>query len=408
MTRESIYTGNEDWVRAFNPDGTERWTYVQTPRAFVTQDIAVGPDGNVYVLATSGLGIFSLTPEGELRWATPEPYGRPFVGYTEIVFGPGPDDNDQLYFSANGNTRAIRLEDGAEVFRMGSIGTLAVSPVDATLHGSYFAYFSDGTFAWQFDEFLNGTPTIGSSGTHYSTTSMITPRLYAINPDGSERWSSTLDESAYKVDVDPTESQIVMGTYDVLTTPAAMLGADAANGHELWRFELPVQDPEIPNPATGGMGFNQFVGSRTAFPSDGSAAYVMTAIATGGMTTDRAFLYALDLGSGGPPPPPTGLLRSVDINFRARSRRGRAAVRGFVRIQDETGAAVGAATVHATWILPDGSTSSGTAVTNGNGTGKFNVVNDTGLFVLTVDDVTKEGYVFDADNSVLSDSTEVF
>ena len=294
-TSGNIYTGNENWIKSFTPAGTERWTFVQSPRAFVLQDVAVGPDDNVYALGTSGMGIFSLTPAGSLRWATPEPYSRPFVGYTEIVFGPGPAGKEQLYFSANGITRAIRLEDGQQVFRIGSIGAMAVSPVDGTVHNAYNAYLPTGAKAWQFGTFLNGTPTVGASGVHFSTTSMVSSRLYAVNVNGSERWRATLPRAAYNVDVDPTEAQVVLGTSGVLTSAAEILGADAADGEVLWSYELPVQEPQVPNPWTGGMGFHQFVDSGAAFTADGSAAYLMTAIATGGSATDRAFLYAFDL-----------------------------------------------------------------------------------------------------------------
>ena len=53
----TIYTGNENWIKAFHPDGTEKWTFVQNPRAFILLDVAVGPDGNVYGVASSGMGV---------------------------------------------------------------------------------------------------------------------------------------------------------------------------------------------------------------------------------------------------------------------------------------------------------------------------------------------------------------
>lgn len=66
----TIYTGNEDWIKAYNPDGSLKWTFDQNPRAFVFQDVSVGPDGHIYGIGTSGMGVFSLadTPAGpELR-----------------------------------------------------------------------------------------------------------------------------------------------------------------------------------------------------------------------------------------------------------------------------------------------------------------------------------------------------
>src|SRR4029079_132983 len=70
----TIYTGSENTVKAFQPDGVLKWTFVQNPRAFILIGIAVGPDGNIYGVATEGIGVFSLTPAGSLRWAHPEGY----------------------------------------------------------------------------------------------------------------------------------------------------------------------------------------------------------------------------------------------------------------------------------------------------------------------------------------------
>ena len=58
--------------------------------------------------------VFSLTPQGMLRWTNPELYDRLIVDYAEIVFGPN-DNQQQLYFYANNHLRTVRL-DGASVF----------------------------------------------------------------------------------------------------------------------------------------------------------------------------------------------------------------------------------------------------------------------------------------------------
>ena len=83
----TIYAGSEDAIQAFAPDGTRRWTFVMSPRALILLGLAIGPDGNLYGVATEGLGVFSLTPQGSLRWTSPEPYDRPNVSYGELVFG---------------------------------------------------------------------------------------------------------------------------------------------------------------------------------------------------------------------------------------------------------------------------------------------------------------------------------
>src|SRR5262249_19455882 len=64
----TVYVASEDFIKAFNPDGTAKWTFVQNPRAFICLGVSVGPDGNVYSVGTQGMGVFSLTPQGALRW----------------------------------------------------------------------------------------------------------------------------------------------------------------------------------------------------------------------------------------------------------------------------------------------------------------------------------------------------
>ena len=175
----------------------------------------------------------------------------------------------------------------------------------------------------------------------------------------------TLLETVGTVDVDPTESVLVLGTSGVLTSPAAILGVDPGNGATLWRAELPVEEPDVPNPWTGGKGFNQFIDSKADFASDGSIAYLQTAIAPGGVVTDRAFLYAVALDPD--LPPPSELLRSTDIRLKGRSRRN-----GRHHLEPDHGPGREAspgpgATVHVTWTLPDGSTITDTARTRCRG-----------------------------------------
>ncbi|MCU7843188.1 MAG: PKD domain-containing protein [Candidatus Thiodiazotropha sp. (ex Monitilora ramsayi)] len=75
-------------------------------------------------------------------------------------------------------------------------------------------------------------------------------------------------------------------------------------------------------------------------------------------------------------------------------------IRGFVWLQDENGNILYDATVDATWTLPDGST---VAQTKANGSRKRVVfkmpANAYGTYTLTVIDVSKSGYTYDADSN---------
>lgn len=391
----TIYTGNEDWIKAYNPDGSLKWTFVQTPRAFVFIDVAVGPDGHVYAVASSGMGVFSLadTPAGPvLRWTNPEAYTRIFVGYTELAFGPTSDGGDQqLYFYANGHTRAVRLGDGASVFTIGGNNQRPqVSPLDGTWHTGDSAYTPDATLVWMFEypPFTGARePAMGQSGMHYAVNQGQT--VYAIDPFGIGKWNRTLDEFVGSPDVDPTESMLLLPTSRTNTHPPALKAISTANGSSLWRMEFPPDD----------AGNDVFVDSGVAFSLGGDTAYVMTAVAGGGYGSTSTFLNAVDTDPS--LPSASTQLRSADIYLDARSRGRSVGFAGTVTVLDENRGAVSGATVQATWTLPDGSTVDDVTTTSGTGQAKFNISGEGGLYWLTVTDISKAGYVFDPVHSIL-------
>ena len=43
----TIYVASEPFIKAFNPNGTEKWTFTLNPRAMITLGVGVGPDGNI-------------------------------------------------------------------------------------------------------------------------------------------------------------------------------------------------------------------------------------------------------------------------------------------------------------------------------------------------------------------------
>jgi hypothetical protein len=388
----TIYTGNEDWIKAFNRDGSLKWTFTQTPRAFVTQDVAVGPDGNIYVLASSGMGVFSLDPDGGFRWSTPEAYGRPFTGYVELAFGPTVDGTDQqLYFYANGHTRAVRLSNGDSIFTIGGNNQQPqVSPLDGTWHTGDAAYSPDSTLVWMFQYPVFTTarePSMGQSGTHYAVQQART--VYSINSLGVANWSQTQDEYVGGPDVDPAESQLFLSAGGGMQ-PVAIRSISARNGSPLWRVEFPV-NPDGLNQNE----LDQFIDTGVAFNRDGSTAYVVTALAGG----NASFLNAINTDPS--LPSASTILRSSSIDMSGRSQGRSVSISGVVTVLDENRNPVSGATVNATWTLGDGSMVDVSATTGGSGEAKFSQSGDGGLYWLEITDIALTGYVFDPDHSLL-------
>ena len=400
----TVYVASENHIKAFNPDGTSKWTFVQNPRAFICLGVSVGPDGNIYSVGVQGLGVFSLTPAGELRWAVPESYDRPIVDYAEIVFGPN-GNNQQLYFGANAHTRALRL-DGTSVFTLNGSFQPAVGP-DGSVHSALAAYSPNGTLLWNFvSPYPYNTfsaPDVGADGVHYFTQNLV--ELFALNAGGSVRWHVTLKNKVDGPVVDPFSSIVVLGGANTLNYPGTIQAVSAVNGNNLWSITLPAEDPTVFNPSLGIYGYNQGVSTRGRFSPDGQTVYFMTFTATGDNNTSRSFVYSINAGGSTLPPPPTQgqLLRSASISLSAKLLKNRALnVSASVTVKDENGVSVPSAAVSVSWRLPDGSTQDQTASTSNTGVAKFTTSGRRGTYTLSINDITKAGYTFDRTNSVLS------
>ena len=410
----SIYVASEDAIRAFDPDGTAKWTFVQNPRAMICLGVSVGPDGNIYSVGTQGMGVFSLTPAGTLRWTNPEGYARPIVDYGEIVFGPN-SSQQQLYFYANNHLRAIGL-DGSPVFTItGGLAQLkpGLQPVvapDGSVHTVLWSYAPSGSLLWSFP-----TPypynvftaaDIDSAGIHYFVQNLS--QLFALNPDGSQRWHVTVNGYVAGPVVDPFNTQLVLGSADTLDHAGFILSTSAKDGHELWRVILPLEDTTVFNPSIGIYGFNQHVDSRARFSADGSTAYVVTATATGDNNTSKSFIYSLNTTLINPPPPPppaSTLLRSTGISLTGKvSGNGQVSLTGVVTVKDQNGMAIPSATVTVTWKWPNGLTQNQIATTGTSGNANFSTKSSRGTYMLTVTNVAKKGYTFDRNSSVLTKS----
>lgn len=398
----TIYVASESDIKAFNPDGSSKWTFVQNPRAFICLGVAVGPDGNIYSVGVEGLGVFSLTPAGQLRWAVPEPYNRLIVDYAEIVFGAN-GNNQQLYFGANSHTRALRL-DGTSVFTLNSSFQPAVGP-DGSVHSALASYSPNGTLIWNFVSpypYNTFSPAdVGSNGIHYFMQNQI--QLFALNTGGSVSWRVTLKNNMGGPVIDPFNTMLVIGSANTLNIAGSILAVSAASGKELWTVTLPPEDPTVFNSSLGIYGYNQGVSTRGRFAPDGQTVYFMTYTATGDTNTSRSFVYSINTGgSSTPPPTTTHFLRSTSISLSSKlSKNGIVSISAAVNVNDENGGSVSGATVAVSWTLPDGSTQNQTASTSSNGVARFSTSGRRGTYTLTINNITKSGYTFDRSNSVL-------
>ena len=187
--------------------------------------------------------------------------------------------------------------------------------------------------------------------------------------------------------VDPQNTQIIAGSKQILLDPGYIIAASAVDGRELWRVNLPAEN-----------GFNQSTDTKARFAADGLSAYLITFTATGNNDTSESFVYALDTTASTTLP----VLRSTKIVANAKTSGTGVKAQGRVTVQDANGALLAGATVAITWKVPSGATVSQTATTSAKGLASFSTTDIAGSYTLTVTNITKTGYTFDAANSVLT------
>jgi len=384
----TVYAGSESAVKAYNPDGTLKWTFVENPIALYFIGLSVGPDGNIYAVATSGIGAFSLTPQGTLRWAVPEPYdARTPVPYGEIVFGPS-GTKTQMYFYANSHIRAYGL-DGKLAFTINIAAQPVIGP-EGNIHVPYGAYSPvDGHLVWvfssQYPYNVSDTPDVGSNNIHYTVQNTV--ELFALSNTGTQIWHRTLNDVVGGPVVDPQNTQLIVGGVQFFGEPGYVISESALDGHELWRVNLPAEN-----------GFNQSSDTRARFAPDGLTAYIMTFTATGNNDTSASFLYALDTAAT----TTTQTLKSTKITLKAVTVGTGVNATSNISVMDGSGLAVAGATVAVSWKLPSGKTLVQTASTNSRGLAVFTTTDIAGTYTITVTGITKSGYTFDATHSVLT------
>ena len=278
----TIYVGSTRSIIALNPNGTVKWQFDENPSAFILLGPNVGPDGNIYAVGNEGVGVFSLTPQGSLRWSLPERYDRPIVSYQEIVFATTPQP--RLYFHADRHLRAVSL-DGTEVFSysdalVNADPQPAVAPdgslysnVSSTMLGALDA---NGNLRWHLFDFSNvmSTPDVGPDGTIYDGQNLS--YLYAVNNNGTIRWQYTDSGIMNGPVVSPRNDLLMVGGLVTYGEPG-FFAAVSTTGSLIWKEILPVEN-----------GFNIWPMSRARFTPDGQTAYFGMSIAGQG---DNPYTY---------------------------------------------------------------------------------------------------------------------
>lgn len=258
----------------------------------------IGPDGTIY-FGTHENNLYAVNPDGTLKWTFD--CGDPVSGPSAqgdgdikkgIISTPAVDVNGTIYFTSLSNYMFALNPDGTEKWRypvhvyidvwsspvIGPDGTIYVGsqqyPPGQTTSikygGRLYAMNPDGTEKWNFDSGsagMSGSPAIAGDGTIYATGggfSDLTGTVYAFEPDGKVKWKFRFEQWQESHPTITEDGTIVIGSKE------GDIRAINPDGTEKWRY--PTEGGNSAAPAIRGNG-NIYVGSWDswfyAFTPDG-------------------------------------------------------------------------------------------------------------------------------------------
>lgn len=228
----TIYVGiAEQWghLSAINPDGTLKWTYSVSDE--ILSSPAIGSDGTIY-FGDGAYYINALYPNGTLKWRYKTGlvvYSSPAIGNDGTVYCGSHDTYLYAFYPDNGTMKwKYKAGDWIRVSPcIDDDGTIYVVSLDNYLH----AVNPDGTLKWKTYVGAGTSPTIGQDGTIYAGYRT----LYAVNPtDGSVKWTFAVGGTM----CGGTPCNSIDGTIFVGTSDGCELIAINPDGTERWRTSI--------------------------------------------------------------------------------------------------------------------------------------------------------------------------
>jgi len=249
----------ENFHAVYSENGTEKWRH---PIGWTYASPSIGFDGIIYAPDTDNWNVIAFYPNGTVKWS--------FHANERVFSSPAIADDGTIYCTSYGAyLYALYPENGTIKWQYhtgGSVRTSACIADDGTVYvvsvnGVLHALYPNGTLKWQASIDGGTSPTIAQDGTIYCGYH----QLYAINPDGSQKWIFNLGEGRSIREGTPCNSAegiIYFSTYGnevIAVNP---------NGTEHWRVILTPYCWSISAPAIGSDG-TVYVGST----NDGTLPY---------------------------------------------------------------------------------------------------------------------------------------
>jgi outer membrane protein assembly factor BamB len=200
----TIYQGSDAAIYAINPNGTQKWKLTTSGAgalARVRAFPALSADGTLYCLSNSTIYTLNAQSGTEL-WSKPLPDEATIgsallVGKNGVIYA-GTNKGVYAFNPANGNINWSNTSSILNVTESGSMamhgdiiyaalkGTAGIAAIDV----------SDGSLKWNAaaagDAYF---PIVDKDGTIYFTEKASSGNVYAINPDGTQKWVKNIGGS---------------------------------------------------------------------------------------------------------------------------------------------------------------------------------------------------------------------
>ncbi len=255
-TDGTIYVGSRDnRLYAVDQDGSKKWSFSTEGRIYSSPTI--GADGTIYV-GSADYNLYAIGPDGTLKWSFATEGTEAGTGG---VFSPPPDPGE-------GGGTAGTVDWGVSSSPVvGADGTIYVGSWD----GNLYALSPDGSEKWRFtttgDVF--SSPAIGDDTTIYVGSRYS--EFYAIDPDGAKKWKFSTDNAVHSSPAIGADGTIYIGSYD------NNLYALKPDGTQKWKFS--ADGWVLSSPAIGADG-TIYVGSHDnslyALDQDGTEKWSVT------------------------------------------------------------------------------------------------------------------------------------
>ncbi len=198
----TVFVKSNGKLFAVSPSGTVKWTY-SSPAAIASSP-AIAADGTVYV-GCDDSKLYAVNADGSLKWTYTTLNAiksSPAIGLDGSVYCAVYEASSNrlvLYAtSSEGDTLWVYKTDSASNNNEGIIASSPVIGADGTIYigssanGLLYAINPDGGQKWSYDtsHYIYSSPAIGADGTVYIGSDYHA--LLAIKPDGSLKWQYSL------------------------------------------------------------------------------------------------------------------------------------------------------------------------------------------------------------------------